>query len=104
MALLLSAFCLLPSAFCLKAGAPSFAGRRSRVKLQASDAVETKSTLASANQRFEGARICRGSSICRLVLRWRGFTRNADAITSWSGQPLFVFGLLRQGIVWFSSV
>src|SRR5437764_9127840 len=55
----------LPSAFWLnKAGAPSiFPERRSRVKLQASDAVETRMMLASANQRFEGARICRGSSI-----------------------------------------
>src|SRR2546423_530831 len=62
---LLAAVCLLLSAFCVfKAGAPSnFPVRRSRVKLQASDAVETKMMLASANQRFEGARICRGSSI-----------------------------------------
>jgi len=58
---LLSAFCRLP---CFKAGAPSICPvRRSRVKLQASDAVETRIMLASANQRFEGARICRGSSI-----------------------------------------
>src|SRR5207237_6323120 len=62
---LLAAVCLLLSAFCVfKAGAPAnFPVRRSRVKLQASDAVETKMMLTSANQRFEGARICRGSSI-----------------------------------------
>jgi len=59
-----SPFCLVPAAFCFKAGAPSiFPVRRSRVKLQASDAVQTMTMLASANQRFEGARICRGSSI-----------------------------------------
>src|SRR5215471_105376 len=59
-----AAFCLLPAALCFKAGAPSICPvRRSRVKLQASDAVETRIMLASANQRFEGARICRGSSI-----------------------------------------
>src|SRR6266478_428334 len=59
------AFAKLLTAFCVfKAGAPSnFPVRRSRVKLQASDPVDTKMMLTSANQRFEGARICRGSSI-----------------------------------------